>query len=168
MGAYLSQPNTVKCSGDGVGAPRLPLPYGFSAMQGWRVSMEVRRLGPQPGHCTAGTCRRKGAGDGVLPGEGSQPTACGRRGTLGSNSERGVGVEGAAGARQPRAGGQWRRELGHVGRGTFRPLSALSVPSRHPLVPARPSRLLSGVRVSVGMKTERGSMYSLVFPGRAE
>uniref|UniRef100_A0A2I3RJQ6 protein-serine/threonine phosphatase n=2 Tax=Homininae TaxID=207598 RepID=A0A2I3RJQ6_PANTR len=40
MGAYLSQPNTVKCSGDGVGAPRLPLPYGFSAMQGWRVSME--------------------------------------------------------------------------------------------------------------------------------
>lgn len=45
MGAYLSQPNTVKCSGDGVGAPRLPLPYGFSAMQGWRVSMEVRREG---------------------------------------------------------------------------------------------------------------------------
>ncbi|EDL37352.1 protein phosphatase 1G (formerly 2C), magnesium-dependent, gamma isoform, isoform CRA_a [Mus musculus] len=41
MGAYLSQPNTVKCSGDGVGAPRLPLPYGFSAMQGWRVSMEA-------------------------------------------------------------------------------------------------------------------------------
>ncbi|XP_054584027.1 protein phosphatase 1G isoform X2 [Eptesicus fuscus] len=40
MGAYLSQPNTVKCSGDGAGAPRLPLPYGFSAMQGWRVSME--------------------------------------------------------------------------------------------------------------------------------
>uniref|UniRef100_G3ULY8 Protein phosphatase 1G n=1 Tax=Loxodonta africana TaxID=9785 RepID=G3ULY8_LOXAF len=40
MGAYLSQPNTVKCSGDGIGAPRLPLPYGFSAMQGWRVSME--------------------------------------------------------------------------------------------------------------------------------
>ncbi|XP_060025273.1 protein phosphatase 1G isoform X4 [Lagenorhynchus albirostris] len=40
MGAYLSQPNTVKCSGDGVGASRLPLPYGFSAMQGWRVSME--------------------------------------------------------------------------------------------------------------------------------
>lgn len=30
----------MKCSGDGVGAPRLPLPYGFSAMQGWRVSME--------------------------------------------------------------------------------------------------------------------------------
>lgn len=45
MGAYLSQPNTVKCSGDGVGAPRLPLPYGFSAMQGWRVSMEVTREG---------------------------------------------------------------------------------------------------------------------------
>ncbi|KAG8516718.1 Protein phosphatase 1G [Galemys pyrenaicus] len=40
MGAYLSQPSTVRCSGDGVGAPRLPLPYGFSAMQGWRVSME--------------------------------------------------------------------------------------------------------------------------------
>ncbi|XP_027706297.1 protein phosphatase 1G isoform X1 [Vombatus ursinus] len=48
MGAYLSQPNTVKSSGDGEGtaspgghgAPRLPLPYGFSAMQGWRVSME--------------------------------------------------------------------------------------------------------------------------------
>ncbi|XP_028928267.1 protein phosphatase 1G [Ornithorhynchus anatinus] len=47
MGAYLSQPNTVKSSGDGpaaaaaaAAAPRLPLPYGFSAMQGWRVSME--------------------------------------------------------------------------------------------------------------------------------
>jgi hypothetical protein len=71
MGAYLSQPNTVKCSGDGVGAPRLPLPYGFSAMQGWRVSMEVRRQGPFAGLCTAGTCRRKGTGGmGSSPGKG--------------------------------------------------------------------------------------------------
>ncbi|XP_030054450.1 LOW QUALITY PROTEIN: protein phosphatase 1G [Microcaecilia unicolor] len=37
MGAYLSQPNTVKNSSDG-GNHRLN--YGFSAMQGWRVSME--------------------------------------------------------------------------------------------------------------------------------
>ncbi|XP_069089676.1 protein phosphatase 1G [Pleurodeles waltl] len=37
MGAYLSQPNTVKTSSDG-GSPGLQ--YGFSAMQGWRVSME--------------------------------------------------------------------------------------------------------------------------------
>ncbi|XP_069461562.1 protein phosphatase 1G isoform X1 [Ambystoma mexicanum] len=37
MGAYLSQPNTVKSSSDG-GHPGLQ--YGFSAMQGWRVSME--------------------------------------------------------------------------------------------------------------------------------
>ncbi|KAJ7341440.1 hypothetical protein JRQ81_005535 [Phrynocephalus forsythii] len=38
MGAYLSQPSTAKSSGDGAG-PR-PLHFGYSAMQGWRVSME--------------------------------------------------------------------------------------------------------------------------------
>ncbi|XP_066450432.1 protein phosphatase 1G isoform X1 [Eleutherodactylus coqui] len=37
MGAYLSQPNTSKSSGGG-GNGRLH--YGYSAMQGWRVSME--------------------------------------------------------------------------------------------------------------------------------
>ncbi|XP_074523188.1 protein phosphatase 1G isoform X2 [Halichoeres trimaculatus] len=37
MGAYLSQPNTTKTSSDG-GNTRMS--YGFSAMQGWRVSME--------------------------------------------------------------------------------------------------------------------------------
>ncbi|KAG8430744.1 hypothetical protein GDO86_020059 [Hymenochirus boettgeri] len=37
MGAYLSQPNTDKTSSEG-GNDRLG--YGFSAMQGWRVSME--------------------------------------------------------------------------------------------------------------------------------
>uniref|UniRef100_H3B3F1 protein-serine/threonine phosphatase n=1 Tax=Latimeria chalumnae TaxID=7897 RepID=H3B3F1_LATCH len=37
MGAYLSQPNTVKSSFDG-GSQKLG--FGFSAMQGWRVSME--------------------------------------------------------------------------------------------------------------------------------
>lgn len=42
MGAYLSQPNTVKSSGDGAGLGPRPLHFGFSAMQGWRVSMEVR------------------------------------------------------------------------------------------------------------------------------
>ncbi|KAM6326846.1 protein phosphatase 1G isoform 3-T4 [Alca torda] len=40
MGAYLSQPNTVKSSGDGAGLGPRPLHFGFSAMQGWRVSME--------------------------------------------------------------------------------------------------------------------------------
>ncbi|XP_067406639.1 protein phosphatase 1G [Emydura macquarii macquarii] len=40
MGAYLSQPNTVKSSGDGAGVGPRPLHFGFSAMQGWRVSME--------------------------------------------------------------------------------------------------------------------------------
>ncbi|XP_030410811.1 protein phosphatase 1G [Gopherus evgoodei] len=40
MGAYLSQPNTVKSSGDGAGAGPRPLHFGYSAMQGWRVSME--------------------------------------------------------------------------------------------------------------------------------
>lgn len=38
MGAYLSQPNTTKTSSDGGNGK---LSYGFSAMQGWRVSMEV-------------------------------------------------------------------------------------------------------------------------------
>lgn len=38
MGAYLSQPNTTKTSSDG-GNDKMS--YGFSAMQGWRVSMEV-------------------------------------------------------------------------------------------------------------------------------
>ncbi|KAJ8393267.1 hypothetical protein AAFF_G00063390 [Aldrovandia affinis] len=37
MGAYLSQPNTVKCSANG-GSKHMN--YGFAAMQGWRVSME--------------------------------------------------------------------------------------------------------------------------------
>ncbi|XP_029283234.1 protein phosphatase 1G [Cottoperca gobio] len=37
MGAYLSQPNTTKTSTDGGNSN---MSYGFSAMQGWRVSME--------------------------------------------------------------------------------------------------------------------------------
>uniref|UniRef100_A0A673C8A0 Protein phosphatase 1G n=1 Tax=Sphaeramia orbicularis TaxID=375764 RepID=A0A673C8A0_9TELE len=37
MGAYLSQPNTSKTSSDGGNSN---MSYGFSAMQGWRVSME--------------------------------------------------------------------------------------------------------------------------------
>ncbi|KAK2854178.1 hypothetical protein Q5P01_006839 [Channa striata] len=37
MGAYLSQPNTSKTSSDGGNSS---MGYGFSAMQGWRVSME--------------------------------------------------------------------------------------------------------------------------------
>ncbi|XP_076582121.1 protein phosphatase 1G [Chaetodon auriga] len=37
MGAYLSQPNTAKTSSDGGNGN---MSYGFSAMQGWRVSME--------------------------------------------------------------------------------------------------------------------------------
>ncbi|KAM9410573.1 protein phosphatase 1G [Pholidichthys leucotaenia] len=37
MGAYLSQPNTSKSSSDGGNSK---MSYGFSAMQGWRVSME--------------------------------------------------------------------------------------------------------------------------------
>ncbi|XP_063738034.1 protein phosphatase 1G isoform X2 [Eleginops maclovinus] len=37
MGAYLSQPNTTKSFADGGNST---LSYGFSAMQGWRVSME--------------------------------------------------------------------------------------------------------------------------------
>ncbi|XP_029933451.1 protein phosphatase 1G isoform X2 [Myripristis murdjan] len=37
MGAYLSQPNTTKSSSDGGNSK---MSYGFSAMQGWRVSME--------------------------------------------------------------------------------------------------------------------------------
>lgn len=40
MGAYLSQPSTTKTSSDGGNSN---MSYGFSAMQGWRVSMEVRR-----------------------------------------------------------------------------------------------------------------------------
>ncbi|KAM8895403.1 protein phosphatase 1G isoform 2-T2 [Spinachia spinachia] len=37
MGAYLSQPNTSKTSSDGGNSN---MSYGYSAMQGWRVSME--------------------------------------------------------------------------------------------------------------------------------
>ncbi|XP_077420446.1 protein phosphatase 1G isoform X2 [Vanacampus margaritifer] len=37
MGAYLSQPSTTKTSSDGGNST---MSYGFSAMQGWRVSME--------------------------------------------------------------------------------------------------------------------------------
>ncbi|XP_066482920.1 protein phosphatase 1G isoform X1 [Tiliqua scincoides] len=40
MGAYLSQPSTTKSSGDGAGVGPRPLHFGYSAMQGWRVSME--------------------------------------------------------------------------------------------------------------------------------
>ncbi|XP_030628568.1 protein phosphatase 1G isoform X2 [Chanos chanos] len=37
MGAYLSQPNTVKSKADG---GHKNISYGFAAMQGWRISME--------------------------------------------------------------------------------------------------------------------------------
>ncbi|AWP01731.1 putative protein phosphatase 1G [Scophthalmus maximus] len=37
MGAYLSQPNTTKTSSDGGNSN---MSYGYSAMQGWRISME--------------------------------------------------------------------------------------------------------------------------------
>lgn len=125
MGAYLSQPNTVKCSGDGVGAPRLPLPYGFSAMQGWRVSMEVRRQGPRgwPLHGESLTEKGSGGGDGALLGRGSLTGACDH--SAGGGGERGILAE-----REqlelggPRRDGRWRRERCHVGRGTFRPLAA--------------------------------------------
>ncbi len=39
MGAYLSAPVTTKKSEDGTGNG---MRYGVSAMQGWRVNMEVR------------------------------------------------------------------------------------------------------------------------------
>lgn len=39
MGAYLSQPNTEKSTGNG---GNKNMTYGFAAMQGWRVSMEVK------------------------------------------------------------------------------------------------------------------------------
>lgn len=91
MGAYLSQPNTVKCSGDGVGAPRLPLPYGFSAMQGWRVSMEVRR-GPRSWSLHGRNLTEKGSeGDGVLLKQGSLTRACSRG--AGGGGERGIRAE---------------------------------------------------------------------------
>lgn len=92
MGAYLSQPNTVKCSGDGVGAPRLPLPYGFSAMQGWRVSMEVRRQGPQKlASAWQEPDRERERGDGVFRGQGSLMVACGHGAEGGG--ERGIWME---------------------------------------------------------------------------
>lgn len=39
MGAYLSKPNTEKNTADG---GNQKLSYGLAAMQGWRVSMEVK------------------------------------------------------------------------------------------------------------------------------
>lgn len=51
---------------------------------------------------------------------------------------RGRGREGAPDAWGPYAGGQWRRGLGHVGRGTFRPLTALS-PSFGAILSCQPS-----------------------------
>lgn len=39
MGAYLSKPSTEKITADG---GNQSLSYGLAAMQGWRVSMEVR------------------------------------------------------------------------------------------------------------------------------
>jgi hypothetical protein len=91
MGAYLSQPNTVKCSGDGVGAPRLPLPYGFSAMQGWRVSMEVRQ-GPSGWPLHGRNLTEKGSeGDGVLLKQGSLTRACSHG--AGGGGERGIRAE---------------------------------------------------------------------------
>lgn len=40
MGAYLSKPSTEKSTADG---GNQKLSYGFAAMQGWRVSMEVQK-----------------------------------------------------------------------------------------------------------------------------
>ena len=50
-----------------------------------------------------------------------------------------------------------------MGRGTFRPLTDLPVPSRHPLVTNQPSRLVNGVRFNVGVKMKRGTIYPLTF-----
>lgn len=170
MGAYLSQPNTVKCSGDGVGASRLPLPYGFSAMQGWRVSMEVRRERPRGGPLQGGNLTVKGSavgGDGVIPREGSVSEACSCScgGSLTGGSESGPGPERelpVLGNRVSVAGLAARaRPCGerHLPP-TDRPLP---VPSRHPLLPAQPSRLINGVRCSVGVKMKRGTVYPFTF-----
>ncbi len=39
MGAYLAHPNTEKTTSNGGNESML---FGFAAMQGWRVSMEVK------------------------------------------------------------------------------------------------------------------------------
>lgn len=58
----------------------------------------------------------------------------------------------------------WRRGFGHVGRGTFRPLTALSPCLRAiALVPTQPSRLINGVTFCVGVKMKRGTIYSFTF-----
>lgn len=56
MGAYLSQPNTTKTSSDGGNSS---MSYGFSAMQGWRVSMEVRRRQLETTGCVSLNAARK-------------------------------------------------------------------------------------------------------------
>ena len=107
MGAYLSQPNTVKCSGDGVGASRMPLPYGFSAMQGWRVSMEVRREGPMGWRLQGGNPTEKGSGGWGHPrGRVLNERLWPQRQFVRRQRERGRGRERPAGARGPCDGGQ--------------------------------------------------------------
>lgn len=107
MGAYLSQPNTVKCSGDGVGASRLPLPYGFSAMQGWRVSMEVRREGPIGWRLQGGNPTEKGSGGmGSSPGEGPKREAVAAAAVCEATARAGPGPRATCGARGPCDGGQ--------------------------------------------------------------
>lgn len=106
-------------------------------------------------------------GDGVIPREGSLSGACsfGCGGSLTGGSESGPGAERelpVLGDRVPVASLAARaRPCGerHLPP-TDRPLL---VPSRHPLLPAQPSRLINGVRCSVGVKMKRGTIYSFTF-----
>lgn len=66
MGAYLSKPVTEKTSSDGQHGE---VHYGASAMQGWRVSQEVRRapfVWCWPPHTRGGTTGARKAWGGVL------------------------------------------------------------------------------------------------------
>lgn len=166
MGAYLSQPNTVKCSGDGVGASRLSLPYGFSAMQGWRVSMEVRRQRPIGWLLAVGRepdRERERGGWGHPRGRVRIWSLWPQRQFGGRQLERASGREGAA------------RCLGTVpvvslvararpcAERYLLPPTALSPCLRAVLVPSQPFRLVNSVRFNVGVKLKSGTK---IFEGR--
>lgn len=125
--------------------------------------MEVRRQGPRgwPLHGESLTEKGSGGGDGALLGRGSLTGACGH--SAGGGGQRGIRAEREQlelGDRGALAGGAERlpcgeRHLPPTGRG-------LSVPSRHPLLPAQPSGLPGGAGCSCQSGEEGIAACSLI------
>lgn len=89
MGAYLSQPNTSKTSSDGGNGK---LSYGFSAMQGWRVSMEVSNAMNAPETVPPNVCSVNKTNARCVSWRGEEVNSWQRRSKSSSHYQNGYGI----------------------------------------------------------------------------